>query len=143
MNNKQILLYKNKDGKYIPYDTINKDLCVLYGDKEYILKRVKKTINKYYSDNIDLYNRIESLIEDFYNNNYQNYGIICAYDFTLNSIVPLTADFFVGYKDSILTADEENIKKYVRRTKDSILDSDEDFRKQVRVKRRNNWYLFY
>lgn len=119
MQNEKTLLYK-KDGKYIPYDTINKDLCVLYGDKEYILKRVKETIDKYYSDNIDLYNSIERIINDFYNNyvnnNVNNNDMIYAYDFKLNRIVPIN-DFYIYFKDSILTSSDEEIGSYVRKKK--------------------------
>lgn len=115
MQNEKTLLYK-KDGKYIPYDTINKDLCVLYGDKEYILKRVKETIDKYYSDNIDLYNSIERIINDFYNNNVNNNDMIYAYDFKLNRIVPIN-DFYIYFKDSILTSSDEEIESYVRKKK--------------------------
>ena len=40
MINEQIVLFKNKEGKFMPYDTENSEKVLLIGSKEEILKRI-------------------------------------------------------------------------------------------------------
>ena len=48
MLSEQIILFKDSEGKYIPYDTPNKELCVLLGGKGEVLDRLKKIIEEFY-----------------------------------------------------------------------------------------------
>ncbi len=55
MTNEQVLLIRDEDGKYVPYDSLNNKLCILIGGKNEILERVKDNVDKYYSYFEDLY----------------------------------------------------------------------------------------
>lgn len=103
MTNEQILLFKDKEGKYIPYNRINNELCVLIGDKKNILERVKESINKYYGDvfyPIQFINK-DTLIAGFSGDNKVKYTL-CSTD---GKILCGFVDSFVKTNDKALEGD--------------------------------------
>lgn len=106
MFSEQTILFKDSEGKYIPYDTINKELCVLLGSKEEVLDRLKKTIDEFYQIDAEQFINKNTLIVKV-NNKY------ILSDLNGNTIGDLVDDFIIpDYKriDSDLIGYEINGK---------------------------------